>query len=65
MSSYRDIEKALAEAGFVERAGKHRVFRHPPSGTVVVIPKTPSDSRRGFFNDRAVVRRALAKASAK
>lgn len=57
MSARAELERALLQAGFTLRVGKHAVWRHP-SGRVLVMSTTPGD-RRAFLNQRADVRRAL------
>ena len=56
-AEYRQLEHALTQAGFTVREGKHRVWRHE-RGAVVVLSRTPSDSR-SYLNDRADARRAM------
>lgn len=62
MSAQAQLDRALLDAGFRLREGKHRVWRHS-TGVLVVQSATPSD-RRNFLNQRADVRRALRRVGA-
>lgn len=57
MSARAELERALMQAGFTARVGKHVVWRHAV-GIVLVMSNTPGD-KRAFLNQRADVRRAL------
>jgi hypothetical protein len=52
------LEHALAAASFTLRVGKHRVWRHHPTGVTVTFSATPG-VKRAFLNQRADTRRAL------
>jgi hypothetical protein len=51
------LDRALADAGFSLRVGKHAVWRHS-TGYTLTMSLTPGD-KRAYLNQRSDVRRAL------